>query len=81
MKILPALRIVFEQDGKIRRDVWEDKQVYVSMHPNETGIPTLSIYLEDKKHHPLILSDGDIEADDWHIMIHSVNPNGEADGS
>ena len=48
---------------KLRREEWEDKGVYLKMVDEK-----LSIYkTESKQFHPLIVSTGDMIADEWVI--------------
>lgn len=62
IKLVEALKAVFEKDASIRRKSW-GKVDLVSM---KNG--SLTILLDDGENHPWIISDTDIKADDWEIV-------------
>jgi len=62
IKLAEALKAVFEKDASIRRRSW-NKIHLVSMKDG-----SLAILFEDGEHHPWIISDEDIKADDWEIL-------------
>ena len=52
------------KDKRVRRQEWEDKDVYLCLVQEQ-----LMIYkTEDKLYHPLIITAGDIAGTDWEVI-------------
>lgn len=63
MDFFDALRRV--KDGAlVTRRAWEDENVYVSMVGKD-----LMIKLADGKHYYLIVTDGDMDGEDWRVIV------------
>ncbi len=63
IKLAEALKAVFEHDAIVRRKYW-DKVNVVSMKDG-----TLTILSDDGESHPWIISDEDVKADDWEVLM------------
>jgi len=56
----PGAMEVVSRGGKVRRLEWEDREIYCTMHEHR-----LSVMNEKHQMAEWIISDGDMEGDDW----------------
>ncbi len=62
MKLAEALKNVFEEDQKIRREIW-DTVNFVGMRDG-----TLSIFLADGEYNGWTITTEDVDAIDWILL-------------
>ena len=62
MKLAEALKNVFEEDQKIRREIW-DTVNFVGMRDG-----TLSIFLADGEYHGWTITTEDVDVIDWILL-------------